>query len=76
MTPKEEAIKMFYKFRTLASDETIEKRERTAFECSKITIKYLIDCSVSYDKYNATWATQVGYWEDVLGEIIKLYKQN
>lgn len=71
-TTKDEATKMFEKYRTLASDETIEMRERTAIECCKITIKYLIDCSVSYDRYNATWATQVGYWEDVLGEVLKM----
>ena len=69
MTSKEKAKQLFEKFRTLASDETIEQRERTAKICCNITITELIECSESYDRYNATWASQVKYWQEVLTEV-------
>ena len=69
MTSKEKAKQLFENFRTLASDETIEQRERTAKICCNITITELIKCSESYDRYNATWASQVKYWQEALTEV-------
>ena len=69
MNEREKAKQLFEKFRTLASDENIEQRERTAKKCCNIAVAELIKCSESYDIYNATWASQVKYWKGVLVEI-------
>ena len=37
-----------------------------------IAVDELINCSISYDNYNATWASQVKYWEEVKQELEKL----
>jgi hypothetical protein len=43
-----------------------------AKQCALIAVDELINCSISYDNYNATWASQVKYWQEVKTEIEKL----
>lgn len=42
-------------------------------EYALIAVDELIECSKSYDSYNATWASQVSYWEEVKSEINKIF---
>lgn len=37
--------------------------------CAIVAVNKLIDCSDSYDYYNATIASQVNYWKNVKTEI-------
>lgn len=69
MTPKEKAKKLYEEFIVLTNCASIEERDRVAKKCCFITINELIESSESYDRYNATWASQVNYWNEVLTEV-------
>jgi hypothetical protein len=70
-TPKQKAAYLVALFESIAHP-TIDCDRQFAKECARRSTEQLIDCSVSYDNYNATWASQVGYWEQVKQEIDKL----
>ena len=62
MTQKEHKIELY----------NIDCDRQFAKECAIKSTEQLIYCSVSYDNYNATWASQVEYWKQVKQEIEKL----
>jgi isoaspartyl peptidase/L-asparaginase-like protein (Ntn-hydrolase superfamily) len=66
MTPKEKAKELV--------DKVIETNGNAFFakQCALIAVDELIECLESYDNYNATWASQVNYWQEVKQEIEKL----
>lgn len=70
-TPKQKAAYLVALFESIAHP-TINCDKQFAKECSRKCVKQLIECSVSYDNYNATWASQAGYWEQVKQEIDNL----
>ena len=70
-TPKQKAAYLVALFESIAHP-TIDCDRQFAKECARRSTEQLIDCSVSYDNYNATWASKVGYWEQVKQEIDKL----
>jgi hypothetical protein len=70
MTLKEKAKELFIKFRILALDNTIEKRERTAKNCALIVVEELIK---DYDQYSDLLSRLVPCGtEDIVSIIEKL----
>ena len=66
MIPKEKAKELVDKF------DIGEQLPYHSINHALIAVDELIDCSISYDNYNATWASQVKYWQEVKQEIEKL----
>lgn len=71
MTPKEKAEELVIKFQQSrdAEDYNDVRDIHAAIRCALIAVDELIACSVSYDIYNATWASQEKYWQEVKQEI-------
>ena len=61
MIPKEKAESLIDKYRTYASDATIEHRERTAINCAIIAVKEIL--SLGKQSYF------LDYWKEVLTEL-------
>jgi hypothetical protein len=75
MKPKEKAEQLVDKYlEVLPSRNSIMyiADVETAQKCAIIAVDELIECSISYDNYNATWASQENYWKEVKNEIEKL----
>ena len=72
MTPKEKADELVKKIYKVMSDSVSDITLYFAKQCALIAVDELINCSISYDNYNATWASQVKYWQEVKQEIEKL----
>lgn len=69
MTPKEKAEELFNKFYSTVLPEEDEYELVISKQCALIAVDELIECSKSYDNYNATWASQINYWQEVKKEI-------
>ena len=77
MTPQEKAISLVDEYRLILIKSNTDAGEEIlctllAKECALVAVDELINCSISYDNYNATWASQVEYWQEVKTEIEKL----
>ena len=77
MTPQEKANNLVNQYRIILMREDTECGNeilcsRIAKQCALIAVDELIECSKSYDIYNATWATQIHFWNKVKQEIEKL----
>lgn len=76
MTPKDKAKELVKKFMSIDSDSEKFDNFKMGFfyaqRCALIAVDELIECSKSYDIYNATWATQIHFWNEVKQEIEKL----
>ena len=74
---KEKAMNLVDGFRFILIKSNTDAGEEIlctllAKECALVAVDELINCSISYDNYNATWASQVEYWQEVKTEIEKL----
>ena len=69
MTAKEKSEELFGKFYAWYPNQDAQF---IAKQCALIAVDELINCSISYDNYNATWASQVKYWQDVKNELEKI----
>lgn len=73
MEAKGKAIELVNKYKWLKlTDLGVYLDLEEAKHCALIAVDELVACSISYDNYNATWASQVKYWEEVKQEIEKL----
>lgn len=69
MTPKEKAEKLMGYYYYYINHTKTEDKKDICRHCAIIAVEELIDCSISYDNYNATWASQVEYWKEVKREL-------
>jgi len=70
MTPKEKAKQLYNKFIVLTSDETIEKRHRTAKTCALICVKEIQSYPNNEFVVKGSWTDE--YWNQVRLEINNL----
>jgi len=69
MTAKEKSEELFNKFYAWYPNQDAQF---IAKQCALMAVDELIHCSISYDNYNATWASQVKYWQEVKQELEKI----
>lgn len=67
MTPQEKAKELVDKFTVVGLQQRNE-----GVQCALICAEELFLCSINCYKHNATWASQVRFWQDVKKEIEKL----
>jgi hypothetical protein len=72
MTPKEKAEDLVLWYLNLQEPNYNWFHKSLAKKCALKAVDEIIECSVSYNRHNATWASQENYWKEVKQEIEKL----